>query len=186
MSQQLSQLPPIEAAYVDEHGLVDPDVYHLAQQLWPQARRLAAELLNDDHFGMELMLKAVARVSAVKGAGVEIVNPKYYLLRAYKNLLLAELEKEKGRDRLLAANSDATVQDLYIDEERINRRILISEIKAQMDDWTLHVFEYLALGYSFEELVPTFGSASNVIRSKYHKKMNRLASLFQRRVKDAE
>ena len=48
-----------------------------------------------------------------------------------------------------------------------------------MDDWTREVFDYLRLGYKYEELVPHCGSAANVIRSKFSKKIARLAREIQ-------
>lgn len=180
----VSDFPPIEAAYDEEFGKVDPIVYQAAKTLWLHAEQLAVELLRDSHKGVRLMLKAVVNVSRARET-CEIKNLSAYLYRAYKNLVLAELEKENGRQRLLSERYfEIEIADDA--EERLNRKILINELRRQMDDWTRKVFDYLCLGYSFENLAPQYGSAANVIRARYSKNAARLAREIQAKIEIAD
>lgn len=182
MKKSVSSLPDLNEAYKDEFGAIDPEVYSAAQLVWPYAERLAAEMIYDVHLGMQLMIRAVARVSSARAAGTEIINLRFYLLRSYKNLLLAELEKENGRHRILAENAATHSLSVGESEDALNRKILINELRLEMDDWMRDVFDLLVLGYAFEDLIPEFGSASNVIRSKFSKRLARLSKKFSSRL----
>jgi DNA-directed RNA polymerase specialized sigma24 family protein len=181
----VSGFPPmIDAAYDDEFGKVDPEVYEVAKQIWAPAERLADEILHDSQKGMELMFKAIAKVSRVRaGNSAKIFNLHSYLYQSFKHLVLAELEKqnrrrEKSDDwfRERESLSDET------EEDEINKKILINELRIEMDEWTRAVFDLLRLGFSYEELVPHYGTAANVIRSKFSKKTARLAKAIQERI----
>lgn len=182
MKKTALNLPDLNESYHDEFGPIDPEVYNAAHSIWPNAERLAAEIIYDVHLGMQLMMRAIARVSSARAAGTEIINLKFYLLRSYKNLLLAELEKENGRHRILAEHHNSQSISATESEESLNRKILINELRLEMDDWMREVFDLLVLGYAFEELVPEFGSASNVIRSKFSKRLVRLSKKLSSRL----
>jgi DNA-directed RNA polymerase specialized sigma24 family protein len=178
MSSTLTvDFPLIETAYTEEFGEINPEIYEIAKTLWKTcAERLAAELLYDSPKGMRLMLKAVARVSSVRrNNSSQIKNQQAYLYRCYKNLLLAEIEKENSHQRILDDLHSAPEISLKCEEDEINRKILVNEIRRRMDAWTRTVFDCHKLGYTFEEMVPQFGSAANVIRSRYSKDVARLA-----------
>lgn len=177
-----SSFPDLDGAYQDEFGAVDTEVYNEARALWPHAERLAADIICDTHLGLELMIRAVARVSAARSSGAQILNLRFYLLRSYKNLLLAELEKENGRQRLLRDRFAERTLSPSDTEDAINKKILINELRLEMDDWMREVFDLLVLGYAFEELVPRYGSASNVIRSKFSKKLARFTKKITSRL----
>lgn len=170
-----ADFPDLEDGYRDEHGVIDRDVYAAAQALWPYAERLAADLIYDTHLGVELMLRAAARVTSSRHSGTQILNIKFYLLRSYKNLLLGELEKENGRHRILFERMPQGEVRPGDSEDCINRKILINELRLEMDDWMREVFDLLVIGYAFEDLVPRYGSAANVIRSKFSKKLARFS-----------
>ena len=178
MSRALTvDFPLIEAAYTEEFGEINPEIYEIAKTLWKTcAERLAVEYLRDSPKGMQLMLKAVVRVTSVRqNNSAQIKNQRAYLYRCYKNLLLAEIEKENCHQRILDnLHSDPEISP-KTGEDEINRKILINEIRRRMDDWTRAVFDYHKLGYTFEEMSPQFGSAANVIRSRYSKNLARLA-----------
>lgn len=188
MKQIVSNFPTIEKAYVEEFGKIDPDVYQTAKTLWLHAEHLAEKLLHDTPKGLRLMLKAAANVSRAREKNPSaIINLKLYLFRAYKNLLLAELELENNRreklDRWFRDRESFFEPD---EEAKINKKILINELRLKMDDWTRGVFDYLRLGYRYEELVPRFGSAANVIRSKFSKKTARLMREIQDEIRLSE
>jgi len=134
------------------------------------------------------MLKAAANVSRAREKNPSaIINLKLYLFRSYKNLLLAELELENNRreklDRWFRDRESFFEHD---EEDKINKKILINELRLKMDDWTRGVFDYLRLGYRYEELVPRFGSAANVIRSKFSKRTARLMREIQDEIRLSE
>ena len=188
MKQVVSEFPTIEKAYDEEFGKVDPEVYQAAQTLWLHAEHLAVKLLHDAPKGMQLMLKAVAKVSRVRENNPSVIhNLNSYLFRAYKNLILAELELENKRfqklDRRLRESEGVLDDD---EETRINKQILINELRLKMDNWTRDVFDYLCLGYKYDEMVPRFGSAANVIRSKFSKKTAQLVREIQDEIRQTD
>ncbi len=185
MKQVVSNFPTIETAYDEEFGKIDPEVYEAAKTLWLHAEHLAVKLLHDSPKGMRLMLKAVAKVSRVRENNPSVINNlNSYLFRAYKNLVLAELEQENNRrgklDRWFRER-EAVFEDS--EEVKINKRILINELRLKMDDWTRDVFDYLRLGYKYDDLVPQYGTAANVIRSKFSKKTAQLMREIQAEIR---
>lgn len=190
MSRALTiDFPLIEAAYREEFGEIDPEIYEIAKNLWNScAERLAAKLLHDSPKGMQLMLKAVAEVSRVRqNDGSQIKNLRAYLYRCYKNLLLKELEKECLHQKILEGlyQSYAPSSECA-EEDEINRKILINELRRRMNEWTRTVFDFHKLGYSFEEMVPQLGAAANVIRSRYSKNIARLAREINAEIKEID
>jgi hypothetical protein len=185
MKQVVSDFPTIETAYDEEFGRVDPEVYQAAKTLWLHAENLAVKLLHDAPKGLRLMMKAVAKVSRVRENNPAVIhNLNSYLYRAYKNLLLAELEQENNRIQILDRwfrEREAVLDEN--EEAKINKKILINELRLRMDDWTRGVFDLLRLGYKYEELVPQFGSAGNVIRSRFSKKTAQLVREIQAEIR---
>jgi DNA-directed RNA polymerase specialized sigma24 family protein len=173
----VSDFPPIEAAYDEEFGRVDPEIYEVGRNLWTTcANRLAEKLLHDSPKGMQLMLKAVAKVSSVhRNQPSEIKNIRSYLYRSYKNLILIELEKENSRQELIHSRIHQSEVPRESEEDTLNQKILVNELRRKMDSWMREVFELRVLGYDYEELAPKYGSAGNVIRSKFSKKLAQLA-----------
>lgn len=171
-----TEWPPLDAAYMDEFGHVELEVYNKAGELWESfGEQFAHSKIDDVHLGLELMLKAAANVSRVyRDSGQQIENLPAYLLKAYKRLLLAELKKQNGRLRLAsehvaetAPGHDATTVELEnkIDFERLCRR---------MDRWMREILELLILGYTFEEIGLMRGESGRGIGNKYNRKLKRL------------
>lgn len=181
-NESVTDFPPIEAAYKDEFGEVDPEVYQTAKEIWSPAKSFALRLFHDSHRGLDLLLKAVVKVSRARKT-VEINNLKGYLFLTYKRLVLAELEKENGHRRILAEHYDTDGFNTK-PEDDLNKKILINELRRRMDDWMREVFDFLSLGYNYEDLVPRYGKAANIIRSKYSKKTAKLARRINDDIKD--
>jgi DNA-directed RNA polymerase specialized sigma24 family protein len=59
--------------------------------------------------------------------------------------------------------------------EALNDQILIEEVMAQMDSWTRTVFELRVLGYQFEEIAQILKMRPNLLRSKFHKGIQKLS-----------
>jgi hypothetical protein len=172
--------PKIEDCYSDEFGMISPVVLCEAEKIWILAKNFAVKLLQDEHLGQQLLTKASANVSrSIEKDAQHIQNLSGFLLKSYKRLVLAEAKKRKYRNEL----EEKWVYDLSRNfeqlpcnaEEKLVRQILLTEITAQMDSWTKQVFQLRALGYEYRDLVPKFGTAENIIRSKLSKKISSLA-----------
>lgn len=177
--ERVIQLPPLEDSFTDQFGEVDLDVYEAARAIWPIAERFAERVLFDAHLGMELVLKASSKVTAARKSGTKIISLKYYLLQSFKHLVLAELEKENGRRRILSEHSTAAGSNHPDPESQLHRKILINQLRLEMDDWMRELFDHLRLGYSFEELSAHYGIGANVLRSKFSKKLARLKKKYR-------
>jgi DNA-directed RNA polymerase specialized sigma24 family protein len=188
MTQQfVSDFPPIEAAYTDEFGAIDPQVYQTAKEIWAPAKRFAARYLSDPDEAGRLMLKAVARVSrALAENDSDIRNPRAYLYRTFKRLVLSDIEKESNRREKLDGWLRDRERGEKDEEAEINRKILLNELRRRMDEWTREVFDLLSMDYKYEELVPDYGTAANVIRSKFSKRLAGLARAIQAEMKSVD
>ncbi len=168
--------PLLDAGYTDEFGSVDPEVYHAAGQLWPEAERFACRRIGDGAAGMRLMLKAVAIVSQRRGemAG-DIAHLSAYLNKTYTRLVLAELKQINGRKALEWAHAEE-LSPASDSTEEIERKILIEELCRRMDPWTREVFEARILGFGFEMLEQDLGMKANAIRARFSKQIARIKS----------
>jgi len=170
----------ISIAYQDEFGEINADVLREAQNLRQYSRSLALKILNDEAQGQTLMMRAVAEVSKKFTAENSIVkNLPAYLFQTFRRLVFAEARK-KLRHRELEEKYFECLENLFqsdtvSEEAKICQQILIKEIVAKMDDWTKDVYRYLELGYEYKDLVPKYGSAENVIRAKYSRKLREFA-----------
>lgn len=179
--------PAFTAAYVDEFGPIHPDVYEAGSRLWPRAERFALVTLRDAYSGFRLMLKAVARVSEhrAKNPDEEIRDLKGYLFTTFKRLVLSEREKVAGHREVsaqLERESSLSVPDLV---KNLERKILIEELVQHMDPQTRNVFEALVLGYSFEEIAARTNVKANLLRSRFHKRIRRLAKSIRQEIEAA-
>lgn len=174
------EFPPVESAYTDEFGRIDAEIYAIAADVWRAAgESLALQILNDAAHGVQLMLRAAAKVTEIlETDSARIVARRAYLYRSYKNLLLAELEKQNGHHRILTRIGDATALPSS-SETVLNEKILVNQLRREMSAWARAVFDLHQLGYSFDEMVPKYGSAANVIRSRYSKEVAKLARKIQ-------
>jgi len=176
--ERSAQLPQLDNSFIDQFGEIDLEVYEVARNVWPIAERLAERILFDGHLGIELMFKAASKVTAAQKAGTTVVNLKYYLLKSYKHLLLAELEKENGRKRILSEHVSIISPSSPDAEAELHRKILINQLRLEMDDWMREIFDHLRLGYSFEELAEHYKMGANVLRSKFSKRLARLKKKY--------
>jgi hypothetical protein len=167
--------PTLDAAYVDEFGAVDPDVYLAAGALWPQAERLALTKLRDSAMGVDLMMKAVAAVTRIRLARPGgIGNTHAYLFQTYKHFVLAAQERAVVRHALVAARALAQPAGTEVRWADVDRKILIEQLVGRMDLWTRAVWESLALGCSFQEIGRRLGMSAQSTRNKYRKRVKRL------------
>jgi DNA-directed RNA polymerase specialized sigma24 family protein len=167
--------PPIEAAYEDEVGPIDVEVYNTARQLWPQTQGFTRSIFGDSDVVFNLLMKAVVAVSRIKTSRVEqIENLPAYLFQAFKRLVLAEIEKENGHRRLELDLENESVLTVESAVEELDRHILIAELMHRMDGWTCKVFKLLVLNYTFEEIGRMLNMRGSAVRKKYNKRIKRL------------
>jgi len=173
-------LVDIPITYKDEFGEIDANVLREAQSIWRYCQKLALDILKDEQIGQMLMMRAVAKVSEKSREENSTVNHlRSYLFTTFQHLVFAEAKKQfrhqELREKYFESLEDLFQNNANSEEEKICRRILIKEIEAKMDEWTKKVSQFLELGYKFEDLVPKYGSAANVIRAKYSRKLRELA-----------
>ena len=166
--------PPIDKFYEDEFGKIDPEVYRTGSDLWnSRAEYFAEKNLRDINEGCRLMIKAIANVSRYRAENPsKIENLSAYLFDSFKHLIFAESKKESNRRRILA---EAHLPNEINEEERILRKIEVKEMLGKLDAATRELFEmHYIFEIKYEELVPRYGSAANVIRSKLNKALSKL------------
>jgi hypothetical protein len=158
--------PTFKASY----KTIDRDVYETAGSIWPQALSLARRTNLDESFAFSVMMAAVESVS--RTATGEIDSLAGYLFVTFKRQLFAEARKIQS-----SASAVAVAGDVIDDAARgIERNILLEEIVAHMDDETLKIYEKLILGYTFEEIARQQHQQSNLIRSKFNKRIKKIAT----------
>jgi hypothetical protein len=171
--------PSLDEGYTDEFGVIQPEVYRAAGELWPQAESFINSRLSDCPAGLRLMIKASATVSRkVQEQPDQIRDLKAYLWTTFKRLISDEVEKENRYEPL--EHEQGTVNGACAQSETLNNRILIEEAMAWMDAWTRTVFELRVLGYEFEEIARLLKSRPNLLRSKFHKEIKKLSRRFSR------
>ena len=166
--------PNLDEGYTDEFGVIYPEVYQAAGELWPQAERFINPKLHDRPAGMRLMLKAAAAVSRKREEQPDQIRDiKAYLWTAFKHNIYEEAEKENRYESL--EPDEQSKNDIPATSEAMNDQILIEEVMAQMDSWTRAVFELRVLGYHFEDIAQMLKMRPNLLRSKFHKEIKKLS-----------
>ena len=169
--------PSLDEGYIDEFGVIYPEVYQAAGELWPQAEGFVNSRLRDCAAGMRMMLKASAAVSRkLREQPDQIRDLKAYLWTTFKHLVHEEAEKENRYQPLEPEQQPTNIS--HGPSEAINDQILIEEVMAQMDSWTRTVFELRVLGYQFEDIAQMYKMRPNLLRSKFHKEIKKLSRRF--------
>jgi DNA-directed RNA polymerase specialized sigma24 family protein len=166
--------PSLDEGYTDEFGVICPEVYRAAGELWPQAEGFVHSKLRDCPAGMELMLKAAATVSRKRREQPDQIRDlKAYLWTTFKHFISDEVEK--GNRYQLLEPEQQPENDARGPSEALDDQILIEEVMAQMDRWTRRVFELRVLGYQFEDIAQMFNMRPHLLRSKFHKEIKKLS-----------
>jgi DNA-directed RNA polymerase specialized sigma24 family protein len=172
--------PPLNAAYLDEFGVIDPEVYTAAGHMWRKGERFALSAIGDAAAGLRLMMRAAAVVTRKRTApGSAIENLNAYLFQTYKHLVLAVMEKENGHRRLDLEHQAESASAPDADSRELERRILLQQIVGRMDDWMREVFELLTLGYTYEEIGRLRRERGNVVRSRFSKQLRQLVNRLE-------
>ena len=166
--------PSLDEGYTDEFGVIRPEVYRAAGELWPQAESFVNLKLHDHSAGWRLMLKAAAAVSRkLQEQPDQIRDLKAYLWITFKRLISDEVEKE-NRYRPLEPEQQPTI-DVSPSSETLNDQILIEELMARMDSWTRKVFELRVLGYQYDDIGQMLEMRPHHLRSKFNKEIKKLS-----------
>jgi DNA-directed RNA polymerase specialized sigma24 family protein len=167
--------PHIETSYTDEFGHVEIDVHRVAGDIWPWAERYARQVLQDGQAGQRLLLQATAIVSRVNAEHAEHISDlRAYLVRTFKRLVLAQLEKESGHRRLESEMLRGSVDEGNASTPDLEQKILVQQIVQRMDGWMREIFEQLVLGHTFEEIGRKSRQNAHSLRTKYNKHFNKL------------
>lgn len=160
----------LEIGYTDEFGPIAPDLYAAAGRIWRQSQAYAARVLpgSDQAQTRTLLLKAAAQVTRARAEKAQQVKElDGYLFQTFKRVILAELEKDNNRRRFeTEAHLDAEWQ---AQATNVERRILLNELVAAMDEWTRGVFEWLTLDYSFDDIARHLGMNAKAVRNRYNR-----------------
>ncbi len=170
------ELPGLEESYADEFGLIHPDVYRAAGELWPRASRFSLAQLGDSATGQRLLFKAAAQVSQHALNNSEpILNLKAYLWRSFERLVFEDRKKTQRQH-----SADDELDGLpNVRSDKIDDRILWDEILQQMNPQTRQLFRLRALDYSYEEISLLLGKRANVLRSQIDKAIKKLGKQFK-------
>lgn len=166
-----------EQAFEDEFGPIERPVYEAGQQLWPRLESHARQTLGDGAAGQRLLMKACALVTRkYRENPAAIQNLPAYLHRTWQRLVLAELEKLNGHRRLAAqlVAEETAAQTWRQTSAELDRRILLQQIIGQMDDWTRRVFEYLTLGFTYDEIAAQMGGNGHALRMRFDRQIKQL------------
>lgn len=172
----------LEIGYTDEFGAVASDVYAAAGRVWQRAQVYAARVLNDsdDARARTMLLKAAAQTTRARNEKSHlIVELDGYLFQVFKRVVLAELEKDNNRRRF-ETNSHLETE-WHSQASNVERRILLGELVAAMDEWTRGVFEWLALDYSFDDIARHLGMNVKVLRNRYNRHLTTLMKQLRER-----
>jgi DNA-directed RNA polymerase specialized sigma24 family protein len=165
----------VATAYMDEWGAIAPEVHRAAVALRKQAEIFARATLHNEDAGHTLLAKAAAIVTrALNDHPGTITNVPAYLFQTYKRQVLAELDKEKSRERILVEHGGETSLNGHDACAELDQQILIRELRKLMDERTREVFDLLVLGHSFEEIGSILGKSSRAVRNNYYDHLNRL------------
>jgi DNA-directed RNA polymerase specialized sigma24 family protein len=166
--------PSLDEGYTDEFGVICPEVYRAAGELWPQAEGFVHSKLRDCPAGMQLMLKAAATVSRKRREQPDQIRDlKAYLWTTFKHFISDEVEKGNRYQPL--EHEQQPENDARGPSEALDDQILIEEVMAQMDSWTRRVFELRVLGYQFEDIAHMLNTSPHLLRSKFHKEIKKLS-----------
>ena len=165
----------LENGYTDEFGAVASDVYAAAGRIWRQAQDHAARVLHDfdDARARTLLLKAAAQTTRARDEKSHRIDElDGYLFQTFKRVVLAELDKDNNRRRF---EGEAHFETEWRNQaSNVERRILLGELVAAMDEWTRDVFEWLALDYSFDHIARHLGMNVKVLRNRYNRHLTSL------------
>jgi DNA-directed RNA polymerase specialized sigma24 family protein len=172
--------PDLDEGYTDEFGVIAPEVYQAAGELWPQARQQALNTLGDEQIGHTLLLKAAAQVTQQwREHPAEIANLKAYLFQTFKRLLWAACKRELRRHAQSGPLQEELPATLSDTAEQIDNYLTIQQVMQKMDTWTREVFELLKLGHTYEEIAAMRGTRAVLVRVKFHKRIKTLRDRFQ-------
>jgi len=171
----MTNQPEIATAYMDEWGVVAPEVHQAAIALRKRAESYAQAILHNEDAGYTLLVKAAAIVTrALEDHPGRITNLQTYLFQTYRWQVLAEFEKEKSRERILVEHADEIAPGVQGDSADPDQHILIQELRKLMNQRTRLVFDLLTLGHTFEEIGLMLGKSGRAVRNHYYHQIARL------------
>jgi DNA-directed RNA polymerase specialized sigma24 family protein len=174
--------PPLSEAYVDAFGEIDLEVYNTARKIWPQGMAFARSRGADESVTQMAMMRAVAKVShRFKRPRPNLSTSaalKAYLFTAFRRCLFEEFKKDLSRGYEVSENLES-LSDYGKGgalATQIEKKILLEEIVRHMDPETRTIYEQLVLGLSFEQIAQATGKESNRLRSRFSKRIKKIAA----------
>jgi RNA polymerase sigma factor (sigma-70 family) len=170
----------------DEAGaLVDPRFVQAAYALEHKFFRYRQKELGCESMAATLIQSSV-NVASRAAQGSHVSNPANYLFTTFTRLV----------DRHLAhAARESPIEDEFVEElvhqeqdnssfaRLLEHRILLDQIKEQMDEWTRQVVNMRVAGYSTAEIAQDLGLSVNVVSVRYLRGVSRaVGRLLHRKV----
>ena len=154
---------------------INEGVYEAAREIWPNALQLAQHHGLDTSDALDTLLKVIESVSKIveRHKSEEIKSLSNYLFRSYQRAIWKTLKEEKHHESLESINEELT--SVINVSDMMERTILLGEIVARMDKQIHQVFEFLILGFSFEEIGQKLSTSPNAIRARFSRELQRLA-----------
>jgi DNA-directed RNA polymerase specialized sigma24 family protein len=171
--------PNLDRPYIDQFGPIDPYVFGVAGDMWPNVQTRLLLLNLDPTDGQLLMVRAVAAVSRKRAEDPEKIEVPGYLYVTFWRLVQKHLKKQAREQQLeedYPAQTDPTPGSV---EDQLSDKILVHEILERADPWTKGIFEECILGYSFVEIARRRGGKANSLRSRWSRKIRKLVQQIQ-------
>lgn len=176
-----------ERAYTDEFGFISAEVRAALEDLLPRAKALALRTLQDEEEGDRLLRKAAAKVSLKREESpAEIKSLNGYLFTVFKRLVLEELQRRRTHEQLNVKSAGLPAPGFDEEPETLNRKVLVEELMLRMDPWTRKIFSWRVQGYTFEEIGERENEESNILRSRFDKRLRKLTSEIEEESRAAE
>ena len=160
----------LDAAYTDEHGRIDADVYAAAEKVWRPAQIYAHQVLTaEPAVAHTLLLKSAARVTRARRRDTqkEINNLPAYLFQTFKRIVQEEREQHANHARLIDEKYEQ--RELRGLAETVERRLEFEKFECEMDAWTRRVFRLLTLDYTFNDIARFLEADAHVIRNRFNR-----------------
>ncbi len=176
MSTSRTEWPALDSRYVDEYGPISLEVYDAAREIWAAAEEFGEFALQDRAAAFHLLLKATAKVTArMSSDGPEIQNIPSYLRQSYKHLVANEKAKRLQHEQPLDDSDESLTVNIVADLER---KIMLRELFAKMNNEDRELTTYLMFGYTYEEIAAEIGQSSEALRKRFSRLRQKILTIL--------
>jgi RNA polymerase sigma factor (sigma-70 family) len=156
----------------------------------PKVRKVVSTILYDrPEFEIEdVTANVLERVFSHLDVIAQSDQPISYCVTVAKNIALESLRDlerqaaslDKYQSELEKASAIADTQS----HSNVDNAILISELLDRLPDYERRIFEFVTLGYGFDEIAIALGISGATLRNRYHRALSRLLYEVKERQKN--